>query len=121
MSGDELIMSSRLRKVEHIEVFDMEGEMVADPFSYTYQKAYYYGNKKLSESKHASVPRKGKMGPTQLEQLRKIVDKMLTGAFCWTDNEENSNWLDVTVRGGSTIIYKGNDKEKFLQKVMGVK
>ena len=41
-------MSSRpglIRKVEHIKVFDMEGEMVAkenNPFSYTYQKEYYY-------------------------------------------------------------------------------
>ena len=117
-------MDSRLRKVEHIVVFDMNGEMVAgkkeDPFWFKYQKEYFLGNKKLTEINYnSSRSTKVGMSATQLEELKKRVDKMLTQPFCWVDVEDNPEWVDVNVRGGSTISYMGDHKEKFLQKVLG--
>ncbi|MBP5679188.1 MAG: hypothetical protein J6X28_05150 [Bacilli bacterium] len=111
-------MSSRLRTVEHIVVFDMDGEMVAEPFWYKYQKETYFGDKKLREVTYNSRPMKMKKSP--LETLKKRVNRMLNKPFCWTDVEGQPEWLDVNIRGGSTISYMGNDKNKFLQKVMNV-
>ncbi len=115
-------MSSRLKKVEHIVVFDMSGEMVAgeqeDSFWYLYQKEYFLGNKKITERNYNS--RKLGMSKEQLDSLRNRVDNILTEPFCWTDDVENPEWVEVSTRGGSTISYMGQNKEKFLKKVIGV-
>ena len=118
-------MNSRLRKVEHIVVFDMSGEMVAgkaeDPFWYKYQKEYYLGDIKLSEVNYDSRPRRLGVKKTQLESLRKKVNRMLTAPFCRVDVENSPEWVDISIRGGSTISYMGENKEKFLQKVLETK
>ena len=112
-------MSTRLRKVEHIEVFDMEGEMVAgkkeDPFSYTYQKEYFYGEKKLGEKNYNSSSKKLLLEPNQLHSLQKRANKMLQKAYCFVEEDCN---VDVVIRGGSTIKYTGSNKEGFMQKVL---
>ena len=115
-------MSSRLRKVEQIEVFDMEGEMVAakeeDPFSYTYQKEYYFGEKRIGKISYKSNSRKILLEPTQLHSLKKRVNKMLNRAFCYVDDAEH---VEVVVRGGSTIKYTGAHKNEFMEKVLTMK
>ena len=113
-------MTSRLRKVEHIVVFDMSGEMVAgrkeEPFWYMYQKEYFFGNKKLREVKQTSRPLE--MKKSTLETLRRRTDRLLTNSFSYEEVENQPEWLDVNIDGGSTISYIGEHKEMFLQKVM---
>ena len=115
-------MSNRLKVVEHIEVFDMEGEMVAspkeDPFSYTYQKEYFYGKKKIWETNYNSNSKRIIMPNSNLESLTKKADKMLKGAFCFVDDQNN---VDVVIKGGSTINYNGNNPEVFIDKVLKIK
>ena len=99
----------------------MEGEMVAkenNPFSYTYQKEYYYGEKKLGEYNYDSRQRKTILTKSQFKELKKKVDKMLQRAFCFVDDDFN---VEVVVKGGSTINYQGRNKEKFLEKVLDLK
>ena len=112
-------MSTRLRKVVHIEVFDYEGEIVSgkkeDPFSYTYQKEYYYGMNKIGERKYDSTSRKLLMNKNQLKSLKKKVDKALNKAFCYV---EEDGMVDVAISGGSTILYKGNHPETFKTKIL---
>ncbi len=115
---------SGLRKVEHIEVYDMDGAMVMgereDPYLYFHQTQYYFGKNKISDRTDFKHPRMGKVGPTELNQLKKAVQKILQNPFEWKENPENKSWLDVSVQNGSTIAYRGENKEKFLQKVMGI-
>ena len=115
-------MSSRLRVVEHIEVFDMEGEMVAskkeDPFSYTHQKEYFYGKRKFWETNYNSNSKKIIIPKSNLEALIKRTDKLLKGAFSYVDDLNN---VDVVIRGGSTINYSGNNPEVFMDKVLKIK
>jgi len=117
-------MSSRLRKVEHIVIFDMNGEMVAgkkeEPFWFKDQKEYYFGDKKITESNYNSKSRKVRVSKNQLELLKRKINKMMEEPFCWVDVEENEQWLDINFRGGSTISYMGNDRAKFFQKVLGI-
>ena len=117
-------MDSRLRKVVHIEVFDYEGEMVLgeqnpDPFSYTYQKEYFFGDRKLGQTQYSSsTKRKISMGKTRLQELKKQADKALNKAFSYV---EGKDMVDVAISGGSSIIYRGNQKEEFLEKVLTMK
>ena len=115
-------MISRLKKVEHIVVFDMENEMVAgetkEPFWYLYQKEYFLGNKKIGEQNFNSKTKKLGVNSSQLDVLRKRVDKMLSKPFCYVDDEKNEEWLNVEIRGGSSISYLGDHKQKFLEKVI---
>ena len=117
-------MSSQLKKVEHIVVFDMSGEMVAgakeDPFWYLYQKQYYLGNTKLCEKNYNSKSRRFRMDVSQLDTLKKIADRLMNEPFCWTDDEKSPEWVEVSNKSGSSISYMGQHKEKFLQKVIGV-
>ena len=113
-------MSSRLRKVEHIEVFDMEGEMVAkrkeEPFSYTVQCIYYYGQRKLFERKKDS---RVQMSSSQLKTLKRRVNQLIEKhGCCYVDDEES---VDVVIRGGSTNQYTGKQKNKFFEKVLDMK
>ena len=113
-----------LRKVEHIEVYDMDGAMVAgepeDPYLYFHQTQYYFGNNNISDRTTFKHPRMGKVGPTELNQLKKAVQRILQNPFEWNENPENNSWLDVSAQNGSTIAYRGENKDKFLQKVMGI-
>ena len=117
-------MDSRLRKVVHIEVFDYEGEMVLgeqsqDPFSYTYQKEYYIGDKKIGQTRYNSnVKRKIFMGKTRLQELKKKADKALNKAFSYV---EGKDMIDVAISGGSSITYRGNQKNDFMEKVLTMK
>ena len=115
-------MISRLKKVEHIVVFDMEGEMVAgeirEPFWYLYQKEYFLGNKKIGEQNFNSKTKKVGLNSKQMNVLRKRVDKMLNEPFCYVDDDNNEEWLNVEIRGGSSISYMGEHKNKFLEKVI---
>ena len=115
---------SGLRNVEHIEVYDMGGAMVAgepeDPYLYFHQTQYYFGKNKISDRMDFNHPRMGKVGPTELNRLKKTVQRILQNPFEWNENPNNKSWLDVSVQNGSTIAYRGENKEKFLQKVMGV-
>ena len=115
-------MISRLKKVEHIVVFDMENEMVAgetkEPFWYLYQKEYFLGNKKIGEQNFNSKTKKVGLNSKQMSVLRKRVDKMLNEPFCYVDDDNNEEWLNVEIRGGSSISYMGEHKNKFLEKVI---
>ena len=115
-------MISRLKKVEHIVVFDMEGEMVLDnsrePFWYLYQKEYFLGDKKIGEQNYNSKTKEVGLNPNQMNVLRKRVNKMLIDPFCYVDDDKNKEWLNVEIRGGSSISYMGDNREKFLQKVI---
>ncbi len=118
-------MKSRLRKVEHIVVFDTFDEMVAgeksEPYWYKYQKEVFYGNKKIREINYDSRPKKVRVSKNQLSSLRKRVNKMINERpYIWHDVESQPEWLDVEIKGGSTISYMGEDKKKFLKKVLGV-
>ena len=121
---DDEFMDSRLRKVVHIEVFDYEGEMVLgeqsqDPFSYTYQQEYYIGDRRIGKTHYNSnVKRKISMGKTRLQELKKKADKVLNKAFSYV---EGKDMIDVAISGGSSIIYRGNQKEEFLEKVLTMK
>ena len=46
------------------------------------------------------------------------VNKMLIDPFCYVDDDKNKEWLNVEIRGGSSISYMGDNREKFLQKVI---
>jgi hypothetical protein len=115
-------MISRPKTIEHIVVFDMEGEMVAgetrEPFWYLYQKEYFLGNKKIGEHNYNSKTKKVGLNSKQMNVLRKRVDKMLNEPFCYVDDDNNEEWLNVEIRGGSSISYMGEHKNKFLEKVI---
>ena len=115
-------MISRPKTIEHIVVFDMEGEMVAgetrEPFWYLYQKEYFLGNKKIGEQNFNSKTKKVGLNSKQMNALRKRVDKMLNEPFCYVDDNNNEEWLNVEIRGGSSISYMGEHKNKFLEKVI---
>ena len=115
-------MTSRLRKVEHIMVFDMEGAMVAgkkeDPFSYIYQKEYYLGDKILGQKRYNSRANKIRMPKNQFLSLKKRVNKLLDKTFCYVDEDYN---VDIVIKGGSTITYNGENKQYFLEKVLDIK
>ncbi len=115
-------MISRPKTIEHIVVFDMEGEMVAgeirEPFWYLYQKEYFLGNKKIGEQNFNSKTKKVGLNSKQMNALRKRVDKMLNEPFCYVDDANNEEWLNVEIRVGSSISYMGEHKNKFLEKVI---
>ena len=113
----------KLRQVIHIEVFDYEGEMVignkTDPFSFKYQKEYYFGDKKIGETNYNSnTKRKISIGTRRLKELKKKADKALTKAFCYVEGDSG---IDISISGGSSIIYRGNQKEDFMEKVLTMK
>ena len=87
-----------------------------EPFWYKYQKEYYFGDKKLREVNYNSRPVKMKKSP--LNTLKRRVNRMLTQPFRLNDVEGHPEWVDVSVTGGSTISYMGENRNKFLQKVM---
>ena len=116
-------MDIRPRKVDHIVIFDSFDPMAAgvtgESFWYKHQTQYFIGDKKIKETNYNSK----KVGvPTNLlEDLKKRVNKVLESApFCYTDVENQPEWVDFNVRGGSTISYMGNHRNKFLQKVMNM-
>lgn len=117
-------MDSRLiKQVVHIEVFDYEGEMVLgetiDPFSYTYQREFYLGDKKIGQTNYNSnVKRKLSFGSKRLKELKKKTNKALNRAFSYIEGEEG---IDVQISGGSSITYRGNQKEQFMEKVLTMK
>ena len=116
-------MDIRPRKVEHIVIFDSFDPMVAGPtgeaFWYKHQTEYFIGNKKIKETNYNS--KKLGVSSEQLGDLKKRVNKLLESApFCYTDVEDQPEWVDFNVRGGSTISYMGENREKFLQKVMNM-
>ena len=117
-------MDSRLiKQVVHIEVFDYEGEMVLgetiDPFSYTYQREFYLGDKKIGQTNYNSnVKRKLSFGSRRLKELKKKTNKALNRAFSYIEGEEG---IDVQISGGSSITYRGNQKEQFMEKVLTMK
>ena len=118
-------MKTRLRKVEHIVVFDTFDGMVAgpkeEPFWYKYQKEVFLGDKKIREKTYDSRPKRVGMKTNQLDTLKRRVNRMLNeNPFCWTDVEDQPEWVDVNIRGGSTISYMGDNRQKFLKKVLGV-
>ena len=116
-------MNIRPRKVEHIVIFDFLDPMVAQqkeqPFWYKHQTEYFIGDKKIKETNFNS--KKLSVSSNQLEELKKRVNKILeSGPFCMTDVEDQPEWVDFNVRGGSIISYMGKDRQKFLQKVMNM-
>ena len=114
----------KLRQVVHIEVFDYEGEMVLgeqpDPFSYTCQKEYYFGDKKIGETNYNSnnPKRKISLGAKRLQKLKKKANRVLNKAFCYVEGDSG---IDVSISGGSSIIYRGNQKQDFMEKVLTMK
>ena len=117
-------MDSRLiKQVVHIEVFDYEEEMVLgetiDPFSYTYQREFYLGDKKIGQTNYNSnVKRKLSFGSKRLKELKKKTNKALNRAFSYIEGEDG---IDVQISGGSSITYRGNQKEQFMEKVLTMK
>lgn len=118
-------MNNRLRKVEHIVVFDTVDPMVAqkknEPYWYKYQKEVFFGKKKIREVNYDRRPKRLGMKTRQFNSLKKRVQRLLQDkAFSWADVENQPGWVEVVARGGSSITYLGEDKQKFLQKVIGV-
>ncbi len=123
---------SKTRKVMHVEVFDFDSDTMAyakdsgkNQFGYKCYNEYLQGGeviRKGPEYNHVEAMsfynRTFNMNPDQLKSLKKKVNKMLTKAFCFVD-EDNS--VEVVVRGGSTITYNGNHVDDFMEKVLEIK
>ena len=118
-------MNSRLRKVEHILVFDTYDEMGAgpaeEPYWYMYQKQVFLGKLKLRDVTYHNKPKKIGVSTGQLKSLKKAVSKMINGkSFKCEDVENQPEWVDINIPGGSSISYTGENRQKFLKKVLGV-
>ena len=116
MLGVERNMSSPLRLVKQIVVFDMDGEMVAkqsDRYFYKYQSDLYLGDKVL----HTST-KSVRMNEKGLKALKKHAADIMSRPHQIINNQENSEWFDITGDNGSSISYMGNHREEFYQDVI---
>ena len=112
-------MTSRLEKVVHIEVKDFENEIVGakinNDFSFTCQKEYYFNRKKIKEDKYDNFSNKIILGKEANKKLKREVKKLMNRPFSFIDDEKTVN---VVIKGGSTINYSGNNKQKFMKKIL---
>lgn len=127
-------MKDGLRKVVHVEVFDFDKDAMAyavgsnkNQFGYKYQTEYQKrGITVRRDPEVNNVERGNRIYNTlginlgQLGSLRRLIKRMKENkkgiAF---PNEDGS--VTVVIRGGSTITYRGDQKEDFYQKVLRIK
>jgi len=127
-------MTSGLRKVVHVEVFDFDSDTFAyakdthkNQFGYKYTTEYYQkGNlvKKDAEvnnvERGAFYNRKFGLNMDQLRSLRRLV-KRVQGNKSMIPFPQEDGSIEAIVRGGSTVTYRGEHKEDFYQKVLKIK
>ena len=127
------IMKDGLRKVVHVEVFDFDSDTFAyakdtqkNQFGYKYTTQYLQKGK-VVKSEEVNNVEKGayyynKLGINinQLNSLRRLVKKVqgkkTMFPFEWEDGS-----IEAVIRGGSTITYRGENKEDFYQKVLKIR
>jgi len=127
-------MKDGLRKVVHVEVFDFDKDTMAyavgshkNQFGYKYQTEYKRKGIIVKKDPEVNNVEKGNriyntlgINLGQLGSLRRLIKRIKEGkkgiAF---PNEDGS--VTVVIRGGSTITYRGDQKEDFYQKVLKIK
>ena len=124
-------MSSGLRKVVHLEVFDFEDS----PFAYAVgtrknQFGYnvleeYYDQEKLVKSKQINNVQRGAyyykrfgINISQMNGLKKKVREISKNKMIPLDSDDG---IVVTFRGGSEISYTGDQSEDFCANVLKYK
>ena len=119
-------MSSGLRKVVHLEVFDFEDSPFAyavgskkNQFGYNVQEEYY-DHEKLVKSKQVNNVQRGAyyykrfgVNLSQMNSLKKKVREISKNKMIPIDSEEG---IVISFRGGSDISYQGNQVDDFAAK-----
>ena len=127
-------MKDGLRKVVHVEVFDFDSDTMAyavdshkNQFGYKYQSEYQRNGVTVKKDKEVNNVERGNriyntlgINIGQLGSLKRLIRRVKDGkkgiAF---PNDDGS--VTVVIRGGSTITYRGEQKEDFYQKVLKMK
>ena len=124
-------MSSRLRKVMHLEVFDFEDSPFAyavgskkNQFGYNIQEEYY-DQEKLVKSKNLNNVQRGAyyykrfgINLSQMNSLKKKVREISKNKMIPISSDDG---FVITFRGGSEISYQGNQLDDFVIKVLKYK
>ena len=121
-------MTSGLRKVVHVEVFDFEDNQFAyainskkNQFGYNYIAEYYDQDKKVKEKRINNVERgayyfkRFGVNLSQLKSLKRKVKEASQNKMIPVDSE---NGIELIFRGGSNITYHGKYPDDFTQKVL---
>lgn len=119
----------KLRKVTHLKVFDFVDSFYAyglrknkNDFGYMVRTDYYYGDRKLFSSEIRDNVRDKEfyynglgINLSQLSSLRRKVNRLKENGFLV---EEGKNRVSVEFLDGSDLVYNGNNKRKFMRKVL---
>jgi hypothetical protein len=126
-------MKDGLRKVVHVEVFDFDSDTFAyakdthkNQFGYKYTTQYLQNGKVVKQDEVNNVEKASYyynafgLNIDQLRSLRRLVKKIqgkkTMFPFTWEDGS-----VEAVIRGGSTVTYRGENKEDFYQKVLKIK
>ncbi len=126
-------MKDGLRKVVHVEVFDFDSDTFAyakdthkNQFGYKYTTQYLQNGKVVKQDEVNNVEKASYyynafgLNIDQLRSLRRLVKKIqgkkTMFPFTWEDGS-----VEAVIRGGSTVAYRGENKEDFYQKVLKIK
>ena len=124
-------MTSGLRKVVHVEVFDFDSDTFAyakdthkNQFGYKYTTEYYENGQAVKKDKEVNNVERGafynrKLGLNldQMRSLKRLI-KRITGGKAMIPFPQEDGSVEALIRGGSTITYRGEHTEDFYQKVL---
>ena len=126
---EEKYMSSELRKVVHIEVFDFDSDIFAyakdsrkNQFGYKYKVEYQKNGKVIKEEPEVNNVERGAyyyntfgVNLSQLRSLRRKVRELSKNKMIPFPEEDGINAI---FRGGSDIYYRGEHTQDFCDKVL---
>lgn len=124
-------MSSGLRKVVHLEVFDFDDSPFAyavdshkNQFGYNVQEEYYDQEKLIKEKQVNNVQRGAyyyKRFGINLSQMKSLKRKVREISKNKMIPLSSNDGIVITFRGGSDISYKGDQVDDFVVKVLKYK
>lgn len=124
-------MTSGLRKVVHVEVFDFEKDTMAyaidsgkNQFGYKYRTQYLKEDEVVKESKEKNSVEQAsfyyralRINVDQTKKLRRFLSRLQKEGNIIPFPEEDGQVLAL-IRGGTKITYRGEHPEDFYQKVL---
>ena len=124
-------MSSGLRKVVHVEVFDFDSDTMAyavnthkNQFGYKYTTQYLSRGRVVKTDPEVNNVERGafyynkfKINMDQMKSLRRFI-RRIKGSNNLIPFPMEDGRIEAVIRGGTKITYRGEHHEEFYQKIL---